>query len=210
MFGLFGLLIDDIVVYGRTLEEHPDRLGQVLACLTNAGLKLKLKKCRFLESTLKVLGHVVDKEGISPDPDKIRAVSEFPTPDLGKPRATNVKLVQSFVGLCSYYRRHVPNFAKIARPLSELTKKDALFLWEKEQKESFELLKRALGDTARLNYLRNDLPMEIYPDVCGYGLGATLAEKVDGVEKPLCFASRLVSKTEESYSITEIECLALV
>lgn len=69
----------------------------------------------------------MNKEGISPNPDKVRAVTESPSPDLSKSGAVNVKLVQSSVGLCSYYRRHVLNFANIARPLTELTKKDAVF-----------------------------------------------------------------------------------
>jgi len=202
--------IDDVVVWGSTLSQHLERLDQVLTCLERAGLKLKIKKCRFLESVLKILGHIVSRFGIAPDPEKVKAVSEFPEPDLIKNDTANIKLIQSFVGICSYYRRHVEGFSKIARPLTELTKKDSVFIWEEEQRKSFQSLKKALCNVALLNFPRYELPMEIYPDACGYGLGATLSQKIDGIEKPLCFASRLVSKSEANYSITELECLALV
>ncbi len=202
--------IDDVVVWGRDCLEHLTRLDKVLTCLKKAGLKLKLTKCHFLEGELKILGHIVNKEGVAPNPEKIKAVAEFPSPRPEGKRAENVKLIQSFVGLCSYYRRHIQDFSKIARPLTELTKKDSEFIWMSEQKESFQQLKDALANAALLNHPRKDLPMEIYPDACGHGLGATLSQRIDGVEKPLCFASRLVSKTEANYSITELECLALV
>jgi len=202
--------VDDIVVWSTTLEDHLKRLDQVLTCLRKAGLKLKLKKCNFLEEELKILGHIVSRKGVAVNPEKIKAVSEFPEPKEGDSRAAKVKLIQSFVGLCSYYRRHILDFAKIARPLTELTKKESVFIWEEEQRKSFAELKKALCNAALLTFPQRGLPMEIYPDACGYGLGATLAQKINGDEKPLCFASRLVSKTEANYSITELECLALV
>ena len=202
--------LDDVVVYSHTLEQHLDRLKLVLNCLAKAGLKLKWSKCRFAETSLRVLGHIVSKSGISPDPEKLLAVNEFPSPTLGRNHGDQVKRIQSFLGLCSYYRRHIRNFAMIARPLTQLTKKGIPFLWDREEERSFTDLKAALTSAPVLAHPNYSLPMEIIPDACGYGIGGVLAQRIDGVEHPVAYASRLLSASEINYSITEKECLALV
>ena len=202
--------LDDIVVYSTTFELHLERLRLVLDCLFKAGLKLKLSKCHFAERSIKMLGHIVNQEGIGPDPEKLSAVKNFPHCVEGKNQKAKVKNVQSFLGLCSYYRRHIAQFAMIARPLTMLTKKDNPFKWGKDEIESFEKLKKALTSAPVLSHPNYDLPMEILTDACGYGIGAVLAQTVDGQEKPVAYASRLLNKSELNYSITEKECLALV
>ncbi|KZR95614.1 Uncharacterized protein APZ42_010557, partial [Daphnia magna] len=96
--------VDDIIVYSQTVEEHVKRLGSVFECLKFANLKVKLKKCLFAQTRLQALGHVVDKDGIAPDPEKICAVREFPRPPANATNAQKIKHVKSFIGLCSYYR----------------------------------------------------------------------------------------------------------
>jgi hypothetical protein len=96
--------LDDIVVFAPTVSQHLERLETVLQRIDKAGLKLKLSKCSFLEQSLKVLGYIVNSEGLSPDPTKIAAVRDFPIP-------RTVKEVQSFLGLCFYYRKFVLGFA---------------------------------------------------------------------------------------------------
>ena len=98
----------------------------------------------------------------------------------------------------------------IAHPLTELTKQTTNFEWGVDQQQSFSALKDALAAAATLSQPNYDLPMELHPDACGYGIGCALVQKVDGLERPLAFASRLLSKSECNYSITEKECLALV
>ncbi len=99
-------------------------------------MKVKLKKCCFAHAQLRALGHVVDKEGIAPDPEKVRAITDFPRPPETGREAEKVRQVRSFIGICSYYRRFVPNFSGLARPLFDFLKKGYPFVWGPEQEEA--------------------------------------------------------------------------
>ena len=114
--------LDDIFIYSSTFQEHLDHLGDVFEKLRKAGLKLKMSKCQFLMKQISYLGHIISEKGISPDPDKIKAISE-----LREPR--NVREVRSFVGMASYYRKFIEHFSDIVKPLTELTKKNSKFVW---------------------------------------------------------------------------------
>ena len=107
------IYLDDIIVFSRTPEEHIHRLRAVFEKLKAAGLKLKPSKCDFFKNEIKYLGHVVSEQGVSTDPGKIIAVTEWPQP-------TIVTEVRSFLGFVSYYRRFIPNFSKVAKPLNQL------------------------------------------------------------------------------------------
>lgn len=182
----------------------------MLERLQAAGLTIKLSKCHIADRRLKCLGHIVSAEGIAVDPDKIRAITELKPPQDGMKPAAKLKLVQSFVGFINYYRRHVDNFAMMARPLTQLSVKNAPFVWGEIQQESFKKLKKALLEAATLAHPCYDKPMELYPDACDYGIGCIMSQRIDGEERPLAYASRLLSKTECDYSISEKEMLALV
>lgn len=202
--------LDDIIIYSATFEEHLERLKGVLSCLRDANLKVKLKKCCFAHGQLKALGHVVDKEGIAPDPEKVRAITDFPRPPETGREAEKVRQVRSFIGICSYYRRFVPNFSGLARPLFDLLKKGNPFVWGPEQEESYATLKNALIGATRLAHPDFSREFEIHPDACDYGIGAALVQRGENGERPIAFASRLLSAAERNYSITEKEGLALV
>lgn len=195
--------LDDVVVFSKTIPEHLARLEAVLERVLVSGLKLKLSKCSFLQTTLNVLGYVVSGEGLSPDPAKVSAVQDFPTPKC-------LKDVQSFVGLCSYYRKFIKDFAGLARPLTNLTKKNSPFIWSVDQQAGFEALKQALVSPPVLGHPNYNLPMEIHCDACGYGVGAVLVQQQEEGERVLSYASRLLGPAESNYSISEKECLALV
>ncbi len=105
--------LDDIIIPAKDFVEHQENLTRILTIIRHAGAKLKLSKCSFGMASVRYLGHVVSQAGVHPDPDKLKAVRDYPTP-------TDVRAVRAFVGLCGYYRQFVKNFGSIARPLTNL------------------------------------------------------------------------------------------
>ena len=131
----FALIyIDHIIIFSKSIDEHLVHLEEVFRRLGDAYVKLNPKKCSFFKQRVEYLGHVVTPEGISPNPDKVRVVQEFPTP-------TNLKELRSFLGLANYYRRFVRGFSNIANPLNALTKKNVPFVWTVACAEAFDKLK---------------------------------------------------------------------
>ncbi|UYV65069.1 hypothetical protein LAZ67_3003037, partial [Cordylochernes scorpioides] len=130
--------LDDIIVFSPTFDEHVRRLELVLRCLSKAGLVLNPDKCLFGTKRLSIFGHLVDGEGVHPDPGKVDAMSKFPTPK-------SLTDVRSFIGMCSYYRRFIKNFAQKAEPLHRLLRKDTRFEWGPDQRQAYESLKLALA-----------------------------------------------------------------
>lgn len=112
--------VDDISIFSRSFDEHLQHLAQVFDRLKNANLKLQPTKCHFAIKEVKFLGHVISRKGVRVDPEKTKAVSEFPIPK-------TPKQVRSFLGMANYYRRFILNFAKIATPLNALLNKDKKF-----------------------------------------------------------------------------------
>ena len=152
------IYLDDVLVFGRSLEEHNQRLVQVFSRIRSAGLKLKPRKCLFAQRSVEYLGHIVSAQGIQTSPTKVLAVAQYPTP-------TDLKKLRSFIGLASYYRRFVPGFSKIANPLYSLTKKDVNFFWSAECQRAFEHLKELLQQTSLYHFCWRQMPLE-----SGWGL----------------------------------------
>eukprot|EP00742_Colponemidia_sp_Colp-10_P010829 GILJ01011943.1.p1 GENE.GILJ01011943.1~~GILJ01011943.1.p1 ORF type:complete len:1522 (-),score=171.97 GILJ01011943.1:111-4676(-) len=195
--------IDDIIIYSRSFDQHLRDLQSVFSRLGDYGLLLKLKKCFFAKSRLRYLGHVISKEGIAADPDKISAVKLMPPP-------RDVTGIRRFLGMASYYRRFIRGFSSIAQPLTSLTRKDSLFCWSPECQRSFEDLKEALTTSPILAFPRFDEPFVVFTDASAYGLGGILSQKHEEREVVICYASRTMNKAEGNYSTTERECLAVV
>ena len=120
------IFIDDLILFSDTIEEHASRLEHVLQRLDRANLQLQPTKCAFAQAEVQYLGYVVSRDGITASPDKLEAVQRYPVPK-------NAKDIRSFLGLASFYRRLVPKFAEIAKPLTELIRKDVQFKWGKRQ-----------------------------------------------------------------------------
>ncbi|GFX09061.1 retrovirus-related Pol polyprotein from transposon 297 [Trichonephila clavipes] len=195
--------LDDIIVFSETFEDHLIRLRLVLKCLQEAGLKLNSKKCLFAAQEVKILGHLVSSNGVRPDPDKIKAVRNFPTPK-------NIHDIRSFLGLCSYFRRFIKGLCYLAEPLQSLLKSGVEFHWGPEEVEAFHSLKKALTSDPVLGMYDERASTEIHTDASGYGIGAVLVQIQNNVEKVIAYASRTLTKAEKNYSTTERECLAIV
>ena len=195
--------IDDILVYSTTISEHLERLETVLSRLDQAHLKLKPKKCHFFQSKVTFLGHVVSADGISTDPAKIDKVVNCPNP-------TNIHEVRSMVGFMSYYRRFIPHFSELAKPLVTLTEKDKRFSWGPDQEKSVVALKEALCSAPVLAYPLPDEPFILDTDASDVGIGAVLSQIQNGEERVIAYGSRSLTKAEKNYCVTRREMLAVV
>jgi len=196
--------LDDIVVFSPNEEQHVCDLDVVLSVLHEAGLKVNLEKCDIGKQRIQFLGHIISAAGISPDPSLTEKVRECPMPK-------TVKEVQSFVGLASYYRRFVHQFAKIVQPLTKLIRKDQKFVWSQDQEEAFATLKDKLVTAPILAYPDLTKPFILQTDASNEAVGAVLAQKDEhGREHPIAYISRSLTNPERNYSTTEKECLALL
>ena len=195
--------LDDIIIFGRTLEEHRERLSLVLSRLAEAGLKINPKKCKLLSEQVVVLGHVVSQEGIFTNPEKVHIIKEWPIP----PNATQLT---AFLGTAGYYRQFVPNYAQIAFPLYRAEQKGDNLTWTAECEEAFRKIKRHLSNAPILAFPRLDVPFILDTDASDSGLGAVLSQVQDGEERVIAYAARALSKAERNYSTTRKELLALV
>ena len=207
LIGLQGIdcfvYLDDIVIYGASLREHNTRLKKILDTLRKYNLKLQPEKCAFLRKEVGFLGHIITPEGIKPDPEKTRAVKEFPIP-------TKLKELQAFLGLAGYYRRFIPGYSKIAKPLSSITSSKVEFIWTAEQQNAFDTLKEALTSAPLLIYPDFTMEFVVTTDASDVAIGAILSQGKIGEDKPIAYASRVLNKAERNYSTTEKELLAIV
>jgi len=204
--------IDDILIYSRTFEEHMEHLKIVFEILAKSNLMMKLKKCKFLERNIEFLGHIVGNDGIKVDPAKIEKVKDLKVP-------TDRRGVRSILGLCSYYRKFVKDFSKIARPLNELLKtneedknnRNPKVEWNDERQKAFETLKQKLIEAPILQPPNYEKEFILITDASGYGLGAVLSQlNNEGREIVIAYASKSLNDTEIRYPITDKECLAIV
>ena len=195
--------LDDCIIFSKTPEEHIKRLQQVFQRFREANLKINPTKCAFFQTKVQFLGHVISRNGLEADPGKVKAVQNFPVPQ-------NQTDVKSFLGLCSYYRRYIKNFATIARPLHKASETKSSFNWTEETQEAFEKLKKHLSSTPILAFPDVKEPFILYTDASLTAMGAVLAQVQDGKERAICYASKAFSKSRTNYSATKRELLASV
>lgn len=183
--GLWKFIVvffDDILVYNSSLEEHISHLRQVFQWLRANSWKLKLSKCKFACESISYLGHVISATGLSTDPSKVQAVMEWPLP-------LTVKDLHGFLGLAGYYRKFVKNFGIMAKPFTDLLRKDQLFVWTENHTVAFQLLKEALWSAPILALPKFSQPFHIDTDASGSGIGIVLHQG----GHPLAFISKPLS-----------------
>jgi len=167
---------------------------QVLEKLLENNLYVKLEKCEFDKSETTFLGYVISKNGLKMDKEKVKAILDWPAP-------TNVKEVQSFIGLCNYYRLFIKDFAKIANPIYKLTRKNFQFDWGKEQQKAFDTLKHLFTSAPFLKHLDSNKPFIVETDASDFAVGAILSQEFDGKIHPVAFLSKSLTKYQRNYQI---------
>ena len=191
------VLIDDILIYSKNEEEHKEHLRLVLEKLKEHQLYAKFSKCEFWLKKVGFLGHVISAEGIAVDPSKVEAVTEWKAP-------TSVGEIRSFLGLAGYYRRFIENFSKIAKPMTELLKKDTKFKWTEDCEASFQELKKRLVTAPVLILPDIHKDYHVYCDASRQGLGGVLMQE----GKVVAYTSRQLQPHEMNYATHDLELAA--
>lgn len=195
--------LDDIVIYGASLNQHNKRLERVFRQLQKYNLKLQTDKCKFLCREVTYLGHHCSKEGALPDKTKVECVKNYPIP-------RNTKETMALLGLANYYRKFIQNYADIVKPVSTLLKKGVKFEWSPACEGAIQKVKDELVSPNVLIYPDFTKPFTLTTDASNVALGAILSQGPEGEDRPIAFASRSLQAAERNYSTTEKELLAIV
>ncbi|XP_054259897.1 uncharacterized protein K02A2.6-like [Macrosteles quadrilineatus] len=195
--------MDDIIVWGKTKEEHDHALEEVLGKLQNAGFTLNKGKCQFSQKSLTFLGHQLSRDGIKIDESKVEAITKLPPP-------TNIAGVQRFIGMVNFVGKYIPNKSQILKPITDLLSTRNEFVWGKTQNIAFEEIKSLLASAPQLAFYDSSRPTMVSADSSQTGLGGVLfQQQVDNKWKPISYISRTLTESEKNYSNIEREALAV-
>jgi hypothetical protein len=193
------VFIDDILIYSKNEEEHAQHLRIVLLRLRQHQLYAKFSKCVFWLKEIQFLGHVLSAKGIAVDTSKVKDILEWKPP-------TTVHQVRSFLGMAGYYRRFIPDFSKLVKPITSLLKNDTKFNWSSKCNEAFEQLKVLLTTAPVLAQPDIEKPFDVYCDTLGSGLGCVLMQE----GRVIAYASRQLCRHEEHYPTHDLELAVVV
>jgi hypothetical protein len=193
------VFIDDILVHSKNKEEHAEHLRIVLGRLREHQLYAKFRKCEFWLNEVLFLGHVLFVKGVAVDPDKVRDILDW------KPLITGHQ-VCSFLGMVGYYRRFIPDFSKISKPITELLKNQVMFVWSPECEKAFQTLKKLLTTAPVLAQPDIEKPFDVYYDASGTSIGCVLMQE----GRVIAYASRQLKRHEEHYPTHDLELAAIV
>lgn len=204
--GIEGVVcfVDDILVTGKNREQHFKNLEEVFKRLYECGLTIKRDKCKFLQKTVKFLGHVIDKVGLRASKEKVEKILNMNEP-------ADYKQLKSLLGTINYFGKFLPNLAATLCPLYNLTKKNTTFVWSEKCKIAFLKVKQLLSNSPILVHYNPELPLKLTVDASSKGLGAILCHVFpDKSEKPIAYSSRVLKSSEINYSQIDKEALAIV
>ena len=195
--------IDDVLIASPTPEQHLKDLSAVFTRLAAHGILINPNKCLFGAHSLHFLGHTIDRHGISPTPEKVKAINEFPQPQ-------SQRQLRRFIGLVNFYHRFLPHCAELMQPLHSLLKgKGQSITWTDAATTSFNATKEALAQASLLTYPTSDAPTCLMTDASDSAVGAVLQQNISGTWKPISFFSRKLTTTETRYSTFDRELLAV-
>eukprot|EP00253_Pinus_taeda_P024129 PITA_24129 len=196
--------LDDLTPFSKSDQEHLKHLRKIFMTCRKYGISLNPKRSLFSLEEGKLLGHIISKDGIRTDPERIQAILQIPYP-------RNIKELQAFLGKINFLRRFIPNLAELIRLLSNMLKKDAKVKWYLEAKQAFESIKTALTQTPVLTSPQFDRDFIIFSFASEYTIAAVLLQKHDqGNENPISFFSRALRDAPLKYQIREKQAYALV
>jgi hypothetical protein len=189
------ILLDDLLIFSETLEEHQRTVREVLKRLRENDLFAKAEKCEFEKMEVEYLGLLVSQGCVRMDPVKVKGIAEWPTPKC-------VKDVQSFLGFANFYRRFIENFGDVSRPLTMLTRKDQPFTWSDNQESAFLELKKRFTTSPILSMPDHEKPFHVEADSSDFASGAVLSQKDDeGRLHPVAYISKALHEAEQNYEI---------
>lgn len=194
--------IDDIVVIGCSAEHHIKNLINVFKRLRHYNLKLNPEKCQFFKTEVTYLGHKITDQGILPDDTKFEVIKNYPIP-------TNADETRRFVAFCNYYRKFVPDFARLAKPLNDLLKKNSTFEWTDNCQSAFEQLRNHLLSPPILSYPDFSKKFYLTTDASNVGCGAILSQVIDGQDLPIAYASKAFNSADSKKPTIMQEMIAI-
>ena len=197
--------IDDILIASNNKNAHMQHLKEVFERLSHFGLHINLEKCVFGAPSMDFLGHRIDENGITPLPEKVASIQDFPTP-------TSMKQLRRFLGMINFYRRFIPNCSAILQPLTDiLEKKNRTISLEGNTLNAFKSAKDALANFTRLSYVRSDPETRLFltTDASEVGVGAVVEQQIDSQRQPIAFFSAKFTPVQRRYSTFSRELLAM-
>ncbi|KAJ8356780.1 hypothetical protein SKAU_G00195740 [Synaphobranchus kaupii] len=199
LHGLEGTVVymDDILCFGSTVEEHNARLQKVMGTIRASGLWLNKEKCKLHQLTLYFLGQVISKDGVTPSPERVSAITNVEP-------VTNVTELKRLLGMINYIGRYLPNLSTVLQPLNALLKSDHEWFWGPQQDKC----ECVISSAPVLEYFDPARPTVVSPDASGYMLGGVLLQEHSGSLRPVAFCLRTLTDTDKRYAQVEKECLA--